>query len=76
MSNMILSKKFLFKFEGAPRLILANTIISPIMEEGLLIGIAIVAILIVVGIIFGVFEWIADSFSSLFDQFGVFFPPI
>lgn len=43
--------------------------ISPIMEEGLLIGIAIVAILIVIGIIFGVFDWIAESFSSLFDQF-------
>jgi len=46
------------------------TIFSPIMEEGLLIGISIVAILIILGIIFGVFDWIADSFSSLFDQFG------
>jgi hypothetical protein len=46
---------------------LAN--ISPIMEEGLLIGIAIVAILIVLGIVFGVFDWIAESFGSLFDQF-------
>ena len=43
--------------------------LSPIMEEGLLIGIAIVAILIVVGIIFGVFDWIGKSFGSLFDQF-------
>lgn len=47
-----------------------GTIFSPIMEEGLLIGISIVAIIIVLGIIFGVFDWIADSFSSLFDQFG------
>ena len=47
----------------------ANTILSPIMEEGLLIGIAIVAILIVFGIVFGVFDWIAESFGSLFDQF-------
>ncbi|NVM54300.1 MAG: hypothetical protein HWN66_11415 [Candidatus Helarchaeota archaeon] len=45
------------------------THVSPIMEEGLLIGIAIVAILIVIGLIFGVFDWIAESFSSLFDQF-------
>lgn len=45
------------------------TNVSPIMEEGLLIGIAIVAILIVVGIIFGVFDWIGKSFGSLFDQF-------
>ena len=45
------------------------TVVSPIMEEGLLIGIAIVAILIVIGIIFGVFDWIADAFSSLFNQF-------
>jgi Tfp pilus assembly protein FimT len=46
------------------------------MEEGLLIGIAIVAILIILGIIFGVFDWIAKSFSSLFDQFGIFYLPI
>jgi len=39
------------------------------MEEGLLIGIAIVAILIVVGIIFGVFDWIGSMFSDLFNQF-------
>ena len=39
------------------------------MEEGLLIGIAIVAILIVVGIIFGVFDWIGSMFSGLFNQF-------
>lgn len=58
------------------RLILANTTMSPIMEEGLLIGIAIVAILIVVGIIFGVFEWIGKSFGSLFDQFGILYAPI
>lgn len=43
--------------------------LSPIMEEGLLIGIAIVAILIVLGIIFGLFDWIAEAFSSLFDRF-------
>ncbi len=42
---------------------------TPIMEEGLLIGIAIVAILIVLGIIFGVFDWIAESFGSLFNHF-------
>ncbi|MHA1321873.1 MAG: hypothetical protein ACTSRL_03675 [Candidatus Helarchaeota archaeon] len=42
---------------------------SPIMEEGLLIGIAIVAILIILGIIFGVFDWIVDAFNSLFNQF-------
>ncbi|MFX1298463.1 MAG: hypothetical protein ACFFD2_26855 [Promethearchaeota archaeon] len=47
----------------------ANVIMTPIIEEGLLIGIAIVAILIILGIIFGVFDWISESFSSLFDQF-------
>ena len=51
------------------------TVISPIMEEGLLIGISIVAILIVVGIIFGVFDWIGSSFAGLFDQFGTLFFP-
>lgn len=42
---------------------------SPIMEEGLLIGIAIVAILIVIGLLFGIFDWIAEAFNSLFNQF-------
>ena len=53
----------------ATKINLHYTNISPIMEEGLLIGIAIVAILIVLGIIFGVFDWIAESFSSLFNNF-------
>ncbi len=53
-----------------------NLIMSPIMEEGLLIGIAIVAILIVVGIVFGVFDWIGSSFSGLFEQFGTLFFPL
>ncbi len=56
-------------FEPIRQLISANTRITPIMEEGLLIGIAIVAILIVLGIIFGVFDWIAESFGSLFNHF-------
>ncbi|MHA1356904.1 MAG: hypothetical protein ACTSQI_01260 [Candidatus Helarchaeota archaeon] len=51
------------------RFIYVKVFSSPIMEEGLLIGIAIVAILIVLGIIFGVFDWIAKSFGSLFDHF-------
>ena len=54
----------------------AKMFLSPIMEEGLLIGIAIVAILIVLGIIFGVFDWIAEAFGSLFDQFGIIYSPI
>ncbi|MFX1293983.1 MAG: hypothetical protein ACFFD2_03860 [Promethearchaeota archaeon] len=57
------------KFIVATRNYLHFTSISPIMEEGLLIGIAIVAILIILGIIFGVFDWIAESFGSLFDNF-------
>ena len=44
-------------------------IYGPIMEEGLMIGIAIVAILIVIGIIFGVFDWIGASFNELFNSF-------
>jgi len=56
-------------FTQIPQKSLTNMILSPIMEEGLLIGIAIVAILIVLGIIFGVFDWIAESFSSLFNNF-------
>ena len=47
----------------------ANVMVSPIMEEGLLIGIAIVAILIILGVIFGIFDWIGESFGSLFDHF-------
>lgn len=49
---------------------------SPITEEGLLIGLAIVAIFLVVGIIFGLFEWVGVKFTSLFDQFGMILPPI
>ncbi|MFX1295045.1 MAG: hypothetical protein ACFFD2_09375 [Promethearchaeota archaeon] len=52
-----------------PKTFIYLNTISPIMEEGLLIGIAIVAILIILGIIFGVFDWIAESFGSLFDNF-------
>lgn len=49
---------------------------SPVMEEGLLIGIAIVAILIVVGILFGVFDWIGSTFNGLFNEFGIIYLPI
>ena len=43
---------------------------SPITEEGLLIGISIVVILILVGLIFGIFNWVSGAVSSLFDQIG------
>jgi len=42
---------------------------SPVVEEGLLIGLAIVGILIFLGIIFGLFDWINESLNSLFDSF-------
>ncbi len=41
---------------------------SPIMEEGILIAIAIVVILGVIGIIFAVFSWLENS-STLWNQF-------
>ncbi|MBD3230830.1 MAG: hypothetical protein GF329_21815 [Candidatus Lokiarchaeota archaeon] len=41
---------------------------SPVVEEGLLIGIAIVGILIFLGLIFGLFDWINEAISSLFDN--------
>ncbi len=41
---------------------------SPIMEEGILIAVAIVVILGVIGIIFAVFSWL-DSSSTLWNQF-------
>ena len=43
---------------------------SPITEEALLIGLAIVAILIIIGLIFGIFSWIGEKFSELFISFG------
>lgn len=44
---------------------------SPITEEGLLIGVSIVIILILLGLIFGIFNWITGSISALFEQLGV-----
>jgi galactitol-specific phosphotransferase system IIC component len=44
---------------------------SPVVEEGLLIGIAIVGILIFIGLIFGLFDWINEALSSLFDSFNL-----
>ncbi|MHA1269545.1 MAG: hypothetical protein ACTSPY_07125 [Candidatus Helarchaeota archaeon] len=44
---------------------------SPVVEEGLLIGIAIVGILIFLGLIFGLFDWINDAIGSLFNNFGM-----
>jgi len=41
---------------------------SPVVEEGLLIGLAIVGILIFLGLIFGIFDWINESINSLFDS--------
>lgn len=43
---------------------------SPITEEALLIGLAIVAVLIVIGLVFGIFSWIGEKFSELFISFG------
>ena len=45
-----------------------NYFVAPITEEGLLIGIAIVAILIILGIVFGVFEWIGTNLRSVFES--------
>ncbi|MHA1268211.1 MAG: hypothetical protein ACTSPY_00370 [Candidatus Helarchaeota archaeon] len=42
---------------------------SPVVEEGLLIGIAIVGILIFLGLIFGIFDWINEAINSLFNNF-------
>lgn len=44
---------------------------SPISEEGLLIGVAIVIILILLGVIFGIFQWISGSLLDLFSSLGL-----
>ena len=44
---------------------------SPVVEEGLLIGIAIIGILIFLGLIFGIFDWINEALSSLFNNFNL-----
>ncbi|MHA1311247.1 MAG: hypothetical protein ACTSWR_00420 [Candidatus Helarchaeota archaeon] len=44
---------------------------SPVVEEALLIGIAIVGILIFLGLIFGLFDWINDALTSLFNNFSL-----
>lgn len=76
MSKMVILNCASDEYGQQSQNLLNNTVMSPIMEEGLLIGIAIVAILIVLGIIFGVFDWIAESFNSLFDHFGIIYAPI
>jgi len=43
---------------------------SPITEEALLIGLSIAAILIIIGLIFGIFTWIGEKFSELFFTLG------
>jgi len=43
---------------------------GPLTEEGLMIGMAIVAILIVVGFIFGVFDWITTEWQKFFNIWG------
>lgn len=50
-----------------PNMIIKDKRGSPVVEEGLLIGIAIVGILIFIGLIFGLFDWINEALSSLFD---------
>jgi len=51
--------------------LLVKIFFSPITEEGLLIGVSIVVILILVGLIFGIFNWISNSINVLFDQLGI-----
>ena len=58
---MLLSSDLIFLVNGV-RSSHHYNIVSPVMEEGLLIGIAIVAILIVLGIIFGTDRLIGYSF--------------
>ena len=43
---------------------------SPITEEALLIGLSIAAILIIIGLIFGIFAWIGERFTELFVTLG------
>ena len=43
---------------------------SPITEEALLIGLSIAAILIIIGLIFGIFSWIGEKFTELFVTLG------
>ena len=73
---MIVLNKMSNKFQQDFCTKIATTNISPVMEEGLLIGIAIVAILIVLGIVFGVFDWISDAFGSIYEEIGIFILPI
>ena len=59
--NKILIKKSIIKDKRG----------SPVVEEGLLIGIAIIGILIFLGLIFGIFDWINEALSSLFTNIGL-----
>ncbi len=60
-----MSKMLIFSF--LKRLIPKNKKGGPILEEILLIGIAVIIILIIMGIIFGLIDW---TNKSIFDVFG------
>ncbi|MFX0133784.1 MAG: hypothetical protein ACFFDN_09075 [Candidatus Hodarchaeota archaeon] len=46
-------------------------IFGPITEEALLLGLSIAMIIIIIGLIFGIFQWLANSIFALFGQLGI-----
>lgn len=52
------------------KLISVIKILGPITEEALLLGLSIAMIIIIIGLIFGIFQWLSSSIFALFGQLG------
>ncbi|MHA1381137.1 MAG: hypothetical protein ACTSRG_22445 [Candidatus Helarchaeota archaeon] len=46
-------------------------VLGPITEEALLLGLSIAMIIIIIGLVFGIFQWLANSIFGLFGQLGL-----
>ncbi len=48
---------------------------SPMVEEGILIGIGLFGMLIILSLITGVLDWFVNIANEILDQFGTYFSP-
>ena len=45
-------------------------VFGPITEEALLLGLSIAMIIIIIGLIFGIFQWLVSLIGNLFGSLG------
>ncbi|MHA1301011.1 MAG: hypothetical protein ACTSO9_16445 [Candidatus Helarchaeota archaeon] len=56
------SKTFNFNF---------TRVFGPITEEALLLGFSIFMIIIIISMVFGIFQWLGSSIIAFFNQLGL-----